>query len=461
MPRDIYDFITLLESEGELIRLQEPASPELEIAELTGRVSSRRGPALLFENVLGSEIPVLTNSFGSLRRTEVSSCASSYEEAGQRLTKILSGKEHEYAPVSAETAKFCELNFDNRSASIYRLPNLKFMPGDAGSALTYACIITKDPETDVQNSGIYRLQIIGERRLILHAYESSGSMKHLQKARSTGMKSLPAAVVISPEPSFIFASAFPAPSHIDEFDIAGACTGRPLQYFQLEDSGLKVPSSAHIVIQGEISTTKTAPEGPFANHTGFYSQTGEFPVLEITKMQMRRDAVYTASVPGKPPAENCYLWMGAVKALMPYLRSKIQGLSDIALPVEGVFGNLMFISINSTRPSQAASVVRELAALQILPTSKTVVVVDDDIDVNDTSSVLWRLGNTVSWEKDIFIDENGFSTMKLSANFADSFKTAVIDATVKTLKSAPQRPAEMDGKIKRIVDEKWGGSGLR
>jgi len=445
--KDLKDFISMLEVQGELARISQPVSPVLEIAEITRRVSKEKGPALLFENVSGFDMPVLTNAFGTIKRMCLALGVSGLDELSRRVVDFIeeetpdvscksSGKksklqkEHPAVPAIAEEGACQALVFKGPEVDLNSIPVLKCWPGDAGLSITLPLVFTKDPETGQRNVGIYRMQVLDRNRTCMHWYSNKGGACHFQKAQELGQV-LEAAVSIGPDPAMTYAASFPLPDGLDEVRFAGLIRGMPVDLVRCKTVDLHVPVCSQIVLEGFLRPGEYHEEGPFGNHTGYYSQIGAFPVFHVTCITMRKHAVYQATVPGPPPMEDCFMAKATERLLLPIMKRHFSEIVDINMPIEGIFNNLLFVSIRKQFPWHARQFIQGLWSLGGLMKFRIICVFDEDVDVQDLSQVLWRLGNNIDPKRDVYFTE-GASDFLNQATSRPGYGTRMgIDCTKK------------------------------
>ncbi|MFN3406901.1 MAG: menaquinone biosynthesis decarboxylase, partial [Caldimicrobium sp.] len=415
----LQEFIALLEKEGELKRIKEELSPEIEIAALTDRVVKAEGPALFFEKVKGHKIPVVTNLFGSFKRLSLAFGVKSVEDLTQKVEQFIEIKQVEgfldklkllpklwqvknVFPKRVEKAPCQEIVFTGDKVDLFKLPILKCWPGDAGPFITLPCVITKDPETGERNIGMYRMQIYDRKTTGMHWQMHKVGAKHYRKAELRKEK-LPVAVSLGPEPAVIYAATAPLPEDVDELLLAGYLKGAPVELVPCKTVPLEVPAQSQIVLEGYVNPGERRIEGPFGDHTGFYTPPKAFPVFHVTAITMRKDAIYPATVVGKPPQEDCYLGKLTERLFLPLIKKILPEVVDINLPWEGVFHNLALVAIDKRYPGHAFKVAHALWGLGQLMFTKIVVVFDKEVNVQDLREALFYLCANVDPARDILI----------------------------------------------------------
>jgi 4-hydroxy-3-polyprenylbenzoate decarboxylase len=471
--KDIRDFIFYLEKKGEILRIKEKVSYNLEIAEITDRVSKKGGPALFFENVENSQFPVVTNLFGSYKRMAWALGVEDIEEIPQRITKLLSQKPPDgffdkikmlpqlfefakYFPKIVKSAPCQEIVEEN--PDVTKLPALFCWPKDGGRFITLPLVFTKDPETGIRNCGMYRMHIYDAKTTGMHWHLHKDGSHHYIKAERLG-KRLEVAVAIGGDPAVIYSATAPLQPNIDEMIFAGFLRKEPVLLVKCKTVDLEVPANAEFVLEGYVDPYERRIEGPFGDHTGFYSPAEEYPVFHITCITRRKDAIYPATLVGKPPMEDCYMAKATERIFLPLLKLDFPEIVDMNLPMEGVFHNCAIISIKKTYPGQAKKVINGLWGKGQMMFAKLIIVVDEDVNVQDLRYTAWRVLNNVDWKRDVLITEGPVDALDHSASFPRYGSKMGIDATRKSREEGMMRDwpeeIEMSEEIKKLVDQKF------
>ncbi len=474
IPKNLRQFIGLLEAEGELHRVPAEVDPVLEITEVVDRVSKRGGPALLFENVKGSQYPLLINAFGSYRRMEFALGGCRLEEIAARLEKQMKVKPPEgmrekirmlfslkemagFLPAKVKNAP-CQQNVYTGGALLDMLPVLTCWPQDGGPFITLPLVVTKDPETGVQNLGMYRMHKYDHATTGMHWQYNKDGARHFRAYQQLNQR-MPVAVALGGSPAVTYAATAPLPPEIDELLFAGFITSRRVETVKARTLDLYVPAESDMVLEGYVDPNESRIEGPFGDHTGFYSPADHYPVFHVTCMTCRNDAVYPATVVGKPPMEDCYMAKATERIFLPMMQMLLPEITDMELPMEGVFHNCALISIDKNYAGQAKKVINALWGLGQMASTKFIVVFDRDVDLRDSSTVVWKLLNNVDPKRDILISEGPLDALDHSAPFPDYGGKMGIDATRKTRQEGMGRdwPEEitMDQAVKALVDRRW------
>jgi len=417
------EFLGVLEREGELVRHARPAATELDITEIANREMKKPGggKALLFEQptVQGraSSLPVAINTMGSNRRMALSLGAPSVDALAGELGALMKAKpptgfreairllgmalELRHArPKSVRTGACQEVVHrmegpapaaPGADPTLLDLPILKCWPGDGGRFITLPCVVTRDPDTGERNVGMYRMQVFDDRTTGMHWQLQKVAARHGRRYYETGAR-MPVSVFLGGDPAYTFAATAPLPDGLDELLMAGYLRKRSVELVRCVTNDLEVPADADIVLEGYVDPKEPLRrEGPFGDHTGYYSLADDYPAFHLTAITHRRDAVYPATIVGMPPMEDFYIGMASVRIFMPIFRMTFPEIVDIALPAEGVFHNLVFVSIRKTYPMQAYKIMHGLWGMGQMMFTKYIVVVDDNVDVHNTSEVLFHL----------------------------------------------------------------------
>src|SRR5881396_3661643 len=404
-PADLRAWIALLEREGELVRVAAEVDPELEITEITDRTVKAGGPALLFERVKGSEHPLLINQFGTERRMCMAFDAPSLDDVASRLADVLEMQPPsglvdkvrglqklksiaDSRPKTVRRAPSHEIVLEGDDASLDLLPIQKCWPDDAAPFITLPAVITKDPRTGTRNVGMYRMQKLGPYATAMHwQIHKDGRADYL----ATDGR-IEVAVALGLDPITAYSASAPLPKHVDELMMAGFLRGEPVELVKGITVGVEVPARAEIVLEGYISKDEVGQEGPFGDHTGYYTAAEPFPVFHVAAMTMRRDAIYPSIVVGKPPQEDAWLGKATERIFLPAIRTTLPEIVDYDLPVAGVFHNMAIVSIKKAFPGHAAKVMHAIWGLGMLSLTKAVIVVDAHVDVPDYEQVTFYVG---------------------------------------------------------------------
>ncbi len=499
------DFVNQLEKSGELLRISQPVATELEITELADREMKKPGggKALLIEkptvNGQVSPFPVAINTLGSWKRMALSMGAQTVDEVAAELGSLMKAK----PPTSLrETIKLLGTAMDLRHArpkvvksgpckdvihkfdapprrsepwpppspisnlrsqisdslpTLLNLPILRCWPLDGGRFITLPCVVTKDPDTGERNVGMYRIQIYDDKTTGMHWQLQKVAARHGRRYYERGER-MPVSIFLGGDPMFPFAATAPLPDGLDEFLLAGYLRKKSVELVKCETNDLEVPASADFVIEGYIDPTEPLrDEGPFGDHTGYYTLPEPYPVFHVTAITHRKDAVYPATIVGIPPMEDFYIGGASVKLFLPIFKMNFPEIVDIALPAEGVFHNLVFVSIRKTYPMQAYKIMHGLWGMGQMMFTKYIIVVDDDVDVHNTSEVLFRLCANTDPQRDSLFTKGPSDVLDHATSEIASGSKLGIDATKKIPGEGFKRPwpplIKMDAAVKAKVEK--------
>lgn len=478
---DLRDFIRALEKRGELKRIGIEVDPRLEITEFADRAVKNGGPALLFEKPKGSSIPVLMNAFASMRRMEIALEVDSVEEIAARISEYLQmqmpqgllGK-LKMLPKLAEMGSFFPKMVSagpvkevirRDGFSLKELPVLTCWPGDGGPFITLPLVFSKNPETGKRNCGMYRMQVFDDRTTGMHWQTHKQGAEHYRRLLQSGKsKRMDVAVALGGDPATIFSAILPLPPDLDEMLIAGFLRNKPVEMVRCETCDLEVPAHAEIVLEGYVELGELRTEGPFGDHTGFYSLEDEYPVFHVTCMTHRKDPIYPATIVGIPPMEDYYMGKAIERIFLPLMRLQLPEVRDMAMPAEGVFHNLMLVSIRKSYPGHARKVMHAIWGLGQAMFTKCIVVVDEDVDVQNYREVAWRALNNIDPQRDIEFVMGPVDSLDHASRLPNYGSKMGVDATRKWPGEGFTRPwpevIRMSPDVKARVDELWKKAGL-
>lgn len=524
---DLRDWINELHRAGELKRINVEVSTDLEMAEIADRVAKTGkgtakagGPALLFENVKGYPgARVLMNQFGSERRMKLALETDSLDAIAERIRLLLKPEtptslmdKLKMLPKLAEVGSFFPKMVSSKDApckqvilrgndvDLNRIPVLKTWPQDGGHFITLPCVITKDPHTGKRNAGMYRMQVYDSRTTGMHWQRQKVAAEHLrerlraasedaaaavdlmaQTAGGTSAASTPGmipdamlgkirggrmevAVAIGTDPATTFAAIVPAPPDVEEYLIAGFLRQKPLELVKAETVDLEVPANAEYILEGYISLGELRTEGPFGDHTGFYTMPDDYPVFHITCITHRKDPVYAATIVGKPPMEDAWMGKAVERIFLPLMQLTLPEIRDVNLPPEGVFHNLMIVSIRKSYAGHARKVMNGIWAMGQAMFTKCIIVVDEDCDVQDVAEVVLRVSNNIDPERDIQFTLGPVDSLDHASRLPNYGSKMGIDATRKWAAEGFMRPwppmLTMDASVKVRVDAIWEKLGI-
>jgi 4-hydroxy-3-polyprenylbenzoate decarboxylase len=475
-PSDLRDWIALLEREDELVRVDAEVDPDLEITEIVDRTVKAGGPALLFTNPKGAGHPLLINQFGTERRMCLAFGVDRLDDVAQKLEDVLEMQPPQglvekvrglkrlksiadSMPKEVRSGACQEIVRTDDEVDLDLLPIQRCWPGDPAPFITLPAVITADPRTGVRNVGMYRMQKIDKRSTFMHWQIHKDGRADWLAADGR----IPVAVALGLDPVTAYSASAPLPKHIDELMLAGFLKGSPVELVDCKTIPLQVPTNAEIVLEGWIEQDDLGIEGPFGDHTGYYSPPEPFPVFRVSALTMRRDAIYPSIVVGKPPAEDAWLGKATERIFLPAIRMSVPEIVDYDLPVAGAFHNCVIVSIRKAFPGHARKVMHAIWGLGMLSLSKSVVVVDEWVDVHDYEEVFFRVTANVDPKRDVVLTEGPLDHLDHAPTLQFVGGKIGIDATHKGPdEGARPWPAEivMTDDVKRLVDARWSEYGI-
>ena len=478
---NLREFIQALEKNGELKRITAEVDPVLEITEIANRAVKNGGPALLFENPKGYDIPVLINAFAGMRNMEIALQVDSVDEIAGRIAEYLEMQTPQglmgklkmlpklaemgsFFPREVKTGPVKEI-IKKDDFSLFDYPVLQCWPQDGGRFITLPLVFSKNPVTGKRNAGVYRLQIYDERTTGMHwQTHKQGAEHYRRRMQEGGEERMEVAVAVGVDPATMFSGILPLPPDLDEMLFAGFLRFKPVDMVKCETVDLEVPANAEIVLEGYVTLGELRTEGPFGDHTGFYSLEDEFPVFHVTCVTQREKPIYATTIVGPPPMEDFYMGKTIERAFLPLMRMQIPELVDMNMPAEGIFHNLMILSIRKSYPLQARKVMSAVWGLGQAMFTKCIVVVDDDVNIQDLSEVTWKALNNIDPERDIQFVMGPIDQLDHSSRLANYGSKMGIDATRKWPGEGFTRPwpdvIAMDEEVKKRVDSIWRELGI-
>lgn len=471
---DLREFIARLEQEGELARIGREVSVELEITEIADRAVKQNGKALLFENPKGYDIPVLINAFASERRIKLALETERLESIGEKLVELARMKPESvldglkalssakdlvsFIPKKVRSGPVKEVVEHN--PNLLKFPILKCWPQDGGRFITFPVVITRDPETGVLNAGMYRMQVFDERTTGMHWQIHKHGALHYKKLKEMGVDRLEVAVAIGVDPATLYASTAPLPENMSEFMLAGFIRKKRLKMVDCETVDLQVPATAEIVLEGYVKLDEFRIEGPFGDHTGYYTPPEPYPVFHVECITHRENPIYHATIVGKPPMEDAWLGKATERIFLPMIKMIHPEIVDINLPVSTTFHNLAIVSIKKRYPGHARKVMFSIWGTGMLSLTKVVIVVDDDVNVHDMNEVMWAVTSRFDPARDVVIIPDSPLDSLDHASYKPNLGGKLgIDATKKWKEEGYEREwpdvVEMDEMTKRKVDGYW------
>lgn len=481
---DLREFINALESRGMLKRIKTPVDCNLEITEITDRVSKMEGKknvALLFENVKGYDMPVLMNAFGSMERLALAFGVNDIEEIPNELHEILrlpyislqnkmdlihiipTAKRAINFPKYVKKAP-CQEVVITDNPTLDKFPILKCWPQDGGPFITLPLVFTRNPKTGKRNVGMYRLQKYDGQTTGMHWHLHKDGASNYRAYQEMGKDKIEVAVAIGTDPVITYAATAPLPRDIDEMVFAGFLRKKSVEMVKCKTVDVEVPACSEIVLEGYVNIGETRREGPFGDHTGYYSLADDYPVFHITCITHRKNPIYSATIVGKPPMEDCFLAKATERIFLPLLQQTLPEIRDINFPLEGVFHDCVMVSIKKTYPQQAKKVMHAIWGMGQMMFTKMIIVVDEHVDVQKEKEVWWRVFNNIDAKHDIVMVEGPLDALDHSSPMAKWGTKIGIDATKTWPEEGHTRewPDEinMSDDIKKLVDAKWQELGL-
>jgi len=469
------EYVEALEQAGELRRVKTRVSPNLEVAEVMRRLMYSNGPAVLFENVEGSGMQVLGNAFGSMKRLEIALESQDFTEIGRRITELTKMKMPsgmldklkmlpklseigEYGPKYVDSGPVSEV-VETDKASFNSMPVLKSFAGDAGKFITFGLTVTKHPETEIRNFGVYRIQIIDDKHAIMHWQTHKRGAQHYKMLKEQGKK-IEVAIVIGADPATVFSAVAPVPEGMDKYLFSGIARKKGVKLTKCRTVDLEVPANSEIVLEGRVDPDDLRMEGPFGDHTGYYTPAEPFPTFTLTGIMKRSKPIYLTTVVGKPILEDAYIGKVIERSFLPLIQMFHPEVVDFSMPAAGWFQGLAIMSMKKQYPGQAKKVMMGLWGMGQLALTKMFIVVDHDIDVHDINDVIWAVTTRADPARDtVIINNTPTDTLDPASPLVNLGSKLGIDATTKSKEEGYMREIQqlaiVDEKTKALVDGKW------
>lgn len=478
---DLREFIKVLDKHGELKRIPFEVDPVLEITEFADRSVKGGGPAFLFEKPKGSSFPVLINAFASERRMELALEVDSVNDIAARISEYLEMRMPEgiinklkMLPKIAEIGKFfpkvvakgpCQEVVRKNDFSLFDLPILQCWPEDGGRYITLPMVFSKNPLTGKRNCGCYRIQVYDERTTGMHWQTHKQGAEHYRRLLAEGKQQrMEVAVAIGADPATMYSAILPLPPDLDEMMIAGFIRREPVELVKCQTVDLEVPAEAEFVLEGYLELGELRTEGPFGDHTGFYSLADEYPVFHVTCLTHRKSPVYATTIVGPPPMEDFYMGKAIERIFLPLMRLQLPEVRDICMPAEGIFHNLILVSMRKSYPGHARKVMHAIWGLGQAMFSKVIVVVDEDVDVQNPREAAWIALNNIDPQRDIEFVMGPVDSLDHASRLPNYGSKMGVDATRKWPTEGFTRPwpdiIRMSPEVKRRVDQLWKQAGL-
>jgi len=479
--RDLQHFIERLKIEKELVVIKERVSAHLEIAEITDRVSKKLGPALLFENVEGSAFPVAINLLGTERRMKLALDIDSYAEWTKRLDFFLEprlpsglidkikmlpqlGELTKVFPKEVSSGSCQEVVLKGDQVDLSKLPVLTCWPEDGGPFITLPLVFTKDPKSGKRNVGMYRMQVYDKNTTGMHWQLHKDAARQHQDAEASGSRKIPVSVVIGADPITVFSAICPLPPDLDEMMFAGFARNEAIRLVKCVTNDLEVPANAEFVLEGWVDPAERRDEGPFGDHTGFYTPVEPYAVFHVEAITHRKNPVYMTTIVGKPPQEDAHIGFAIERMFLPIMKKQFPEIIDMHMPDAGVIHNLMIVSIKKRYPGHARKIMHGIWGLGQAMFTKTIVVVDDHVDPHDLHTVAWYTLNNIDPQRDMEFALGPIDVLDHASREFGFGSHVGIDATRKLPGEGFRRvwPNEitMSKEVKNRIDALWPRLGL-
>ena len=483
MFEDLREYIEWLQSSDKLHKVNKKVSSDCEITEIVTRMIEKNGPTLLFENVDNNNIPVVANLFGSEEKVCDALGVENLEDLYSKSEDLISLVDKQNSslkekidsafsllnlakilPKLVKKAACQELVFNPEEYSLTNLPAIKSWPMDGGKYLTSAMVISKNPINDKRNVGIYRIQIIDGTSAIVHWQSYKGGSQNEINAKDLGINTIPVALVVGCDPISMWAASAPLPPDIDEFILAGFIRSKSVKLVKCKSIPIEVPANSEIIIEGEVDLNDYRNEGPFGDHTGYYSPQAQYPTFKLKKITMKKKPLFPVITVGKPVKEDYFLGKASERLMLPVLKKISSEIIDINMPAEGIFHNFIIVAIKKKYPGQAKKVMHTIWGTGLLALTKIIIVVDDWVNVSDLSEVSWRIGVNIDPRRDILLSEGPSDDLDHASEFYRYGGKMGIDATDK-IKDDPRsrewpKEIKMDSNIVNLVDKNWNKYGF-
>lgn len=477
------EYVQALDKAGQLAHVNVKVNPDLEMAEVMRRLMYKGNqPAVLFENVQGSTMSVLGNAFGTMKRLQLALETTDFTEIGRRVTDLTRMKMPagvldklkmlpklseigDYGPKYVESGPVTEIFESEDKASFNSMPILKSFSGDAGKFITFGLTVTKHPDTGIRNMGVYRIQIIDDKKAIMHWQIHKRGAQHYQISKEQKKKRVEVAVVIGADPATIISAVAPVPEGLDKFLFSGITRKKGIRLVKCKTVDLEVPAHSEIVLEGYVDPEDVRMEGPFGDHTGYYTPTEPYPTFTLSAIMRKSNPIYLSTVVGKPILEDAYIGKVIERAFLPLIQMFHPEVTDFCMPPAGWFQGLAIISIKKRYPGQAKKVMMGLWGMGQLALTKMFVVVDDDVNIQDMNEVIWAVTARTDPKRDIIIIENTpTDTLDPASPLVNLGSKIGIDATTKWKEEGYDREVQqlvqVDGNTKSYVDRRWQEYGL-
>lgn len=473
--KNLRDFALRLKQEKELVEISRPISPRFEMTEITDRVSKAKGPALLFTHPQGYDIPVLINAYGSEKRMAMALGVDSIDEIADRIRELIQMKPPGtwreklaalfelkaiagYFPTKVHDGRCKEVVLTGDKATLDRLPVMTCWPKDGGPFLTLPQVYTRDPVTGIRNVGLYRMQVFDGQTTGMHWQIHKVGAAHFQEYVKENRR-MEVAVALGGDPALLYAASAPLPPNIDELLFCGFLRRAPIELVKCETIDVDVPADAEIVIEGYVDPQDERLEGPFGDHTGYYSLADPYPVFHVTCITMAHNPIYPSTIVGIPPQEDAFLGKVTERIFLPMIQMTFPEVVDLDLPIEGGFHSLAIVSIKKSYPGHGFKIAHAIWGTGLLSLTKTVIVVDAHVNVHDYGEVMWRVGNNIAPERDVQFVRGPVDALDNSSEYPRFGSKMCIDATRKWADEGFNRQwppdISMSKEVKEKIDRIW------
>ncbi len=481
--RNLREFINFLESKNEVHYIDAPVDRDLEITEITDRAVKSGGPVLYFRNVEGFTIPVVTNIFGTHQRMAWALGVETANDLTQKVRDILGMVKTppeslfdklkafkdmaglaRTQPKTVSSGTCQEVVKMGSEADLNRLPHLKCWPDDGGRYITLPLVISRDPITGKRNVGTYRMQVYDSHTAGMHWQSHKVGASHYRSGQLQGLAKMEVAVALGADPTTMWTGALPLPPDMDEIAVSGVISNSSVPMVKCKSIDLDVPANSEMVLEGYVVPGELKEEGPFGDHTGYYSLEEEYPVFHLTAITHKKDPIYPATVVGRPPSEDFFMGKAVERLMLPALQLTLPEIVDINMPAEGVFHNLVIVSMKKEYPGHTRKVMNAIWGLGLMMLAKGIIIVDDNVNVQDLSEVAWRVSSNLNPDTDLVITEGPVDDLDHSSPTPKYGSKLGIDATKKTEMDGRKRtwPPDviMSEEIKSQVTKRWAEYGF-
>jgi 4-hydroxy-3-polyprenylbenzoate decarboxylase len=477
--KDLRAFVDKLREENELAEINVEVDADLEITEIADRVSKEYGKGLLFNKVKGSEFPLLINALGTYERLNMGLEVENLDDIADTILDFMDMSNYitlmdkvKSVPKLTRLAKVFPRKVKRgvcqevvEEPNLDKLPILKCWPQDGGKYITLPLVITKDPETGQQNMGMYRMQVYDKKTTGMHWHLHKDGREIYNKYRALGYKKMPVSVAIGCDPAIIYSATAPLPKMIDELIFAGFLRNASVETVKCVTNDLQVPANAEFILEGYVDLDEIRREGPFGDHTGYYSLADDYPVFHLEKITRKKNPIYPTTIVGKPPMEDCYLGKATERIFLPLIKVQMPEIVEMNFPLEGVFHNCVIVSIKKSFPKHAFKVMQGLWGMGQMMYTKMIIIVDENVDPHDLSTVAWKVFNNIDAKRDLIVSEGPLDALDHASDTAFYGHRLGIDATKKWPSEGHKREwpddIEMSEEIKDMVDKRWNEYGIK